>query len=73
MSGVRTKLEVKGRGRLATDASLKRYGKSTKLQAVVSQIPETLQVFGEWAINNFELLIVEAHKGKHWDVPRAPS
>jgi len=50
----RTTLEVKGMGRWLSDTCLRRYAKSTRLQAAVGQIPAALHRFGEEFIATLE-------------------
>ena len=54
----RTLEQVKSRGRWRSDASLRRYGKSTRMQQVEGQLDPSVVKFGNHIINNLEQEIV---------------
>ncbi len=56
LTGRRDRLSVKIRGGWASDASLRRYGKETRLLAELKKIPRATLLFGQFAAANLEAL-----------------
>ena len=57
----RSLAEVKSRGRWASDQSLKRYGKSTRMLAVTRSVPADVRRFGDHVIEHLSEVIQNQH------------
>ena len=58
-SGARTREEVKARGRWKTEASLARYGKSTRLLTELRKVPPATLSFGKWCMDHLQAILQE--------------
>ena len=57
MTGARSALEVKRRGRWLADSSLKRYAKETRILSELSKLPRPTIVYGRLVLDNIQAVL----------------
>jgi len=69
LTGVRTRAEVKTRGRWQSDSSLERCGKPTGLHAAIGSLAKDTYEHGETVIGNLGASMALAHTRRPGSVP----